>query len=57
MKAVLQKLLGSRPPERQRDALRKRAIERILIDEGLPRRRVARATARIFEAVLHDERR
>lgn len=55
MKATLQKLLGGRPPERQRDALRKRHVERILIDEGLPRRRIARATARIFE-VLRDPR-
>lgn len=56
MKATLQKLLGGRPPERQREALRKRAIEMILLEEGLPKKARIRATARIFEVLRDDPR-
>lgn len=55
MQKTLQKLFGTKPaPDRKREALRKRDIERILLDEGLTRKRANRATARIFE-VMRDE--
>lgn len=54
---MLQKLLGTKPaaPDKKREAMRKRAIEMILLEEGMPKRARIRATARIFE-VMRDGR-
>lgn len=53
---MLQKLLGVKSPERQREALRKRAIERILAEEySMPKAARVRIASRIFREVLHDE--
>lgn len=56
MRKALQRLLGPRMPAKQREALLKRAIERILLEEGMPKAARTRAASRIFE-VLHDEQR
>lgn len=58
MQTMLQKLLGAKPApaDKKREALRKRAIEMILLEEGLPKKARIRATARIYEAMRDDPR-